>query len=210
MSPAPAKPVTFATVPTLWPGSTVVCLGTGPSLTEADVNACRDRVKVIAINDAFRLAPWADVLYACDHKWWNWHWHKGAKDFAGLKYALTAPAAIGRPGVQVLRNLGVDGVSMDPTGLRNGRNSGYQAINLAVLLGATRVLLLGYDMQADKARDHFFGRHPDHTKPPFAVCLPRFATLVKPLRALGVEVINCSRKTALTAFPRRPLEEVLS
>lgn len=201
-----SRPLAPIAVPKLWPGSTVVCLGTGPSLTAADVDACRGRAKVIAINDAYRLAPWADVLYACDYKWWGWH--KGVPSFSGLKYALTAPAAQW-PGVQVLRNLGVDGLSMEPTGLRNGRNSGYQAINLAVLLGATRVLLLGYDMQADKTRDHFFGRHPDHTKPPFSVCLARFTTLVKPLAALGVEVINCSRQTALTAFPRRPLEEVL-
>ncbi len=34
-------------------------------------------------------------------------------------------------------------------------------------------------------------------------------SLVKPLAKIGVEVINCSRKTALQAFPQGRLEDVL-
>lgn len=193
------------TVPRLCPGGTVVCLGSGPSLTPADVEAVHGHATVVAVNDCFRAAPWAEVLYACDGKWWFWHWTKGAQTFPGLKFALDAGAKK-YPGVQVLRNTGETGLELDPTGLRAGRNSGYQAINLAVHLGATRIVLLGYDMRGD----HFFGQHPDKSKPPFPVCLQRFATLVEPLKALGVEIVNCSRQTALTCFPRRPLEEVFS
>lgn len=193
----------IATVPRLWPGETVVCVGTGPSLTQADVDACRGRARVIVVNDAYRLAPWADLLYAADDKWWAWH--KGAPGFAGLKYTI-APCRHAWPGLQVLRNSGQHGLESNPSGLRTGYNSGYQAINLAVHLGASRVLLLGYDM----AGDHYFGSHPDRTRPPFAPCLKAFATLPDPLRAAGVEVVNCSRHTALTCFPRQPLREVLT
>jgi hypothetical protein len=104
-----------------------------------------------------------------------------------------------------LRNTGDTGLDVRPDCVRNGRNSGYQAINLAVHLGAARILLLGYDMQGD----HYFGHHPDQSRPPFGVCLKRFQTLVKPLRDLQVAVINCTRKTALTCFPCQPLEEAL-
>jgi hypothetical protein len=180
----------------------VVCLGTGPSLTRADVDYVRGKARVIAINDAYTLAPWADVLYACDSKWWLWH--KGAPTFAGLKFGLQ-PRATVWPSVTVLRSAGADGLELDPTGLRTGKNSGYQAINLAVHLGAARIVLLGYDM----AGDHFFGSHPDRTRPPFALSLRLFGTLVAPLRAAGVEIVNCTRRTALTAFPQAPLEEVL-
>jgi hypothetical protein len=193
----------------LCPGGTVVCLGSGPSLTVADVEYVRDKADaVIAVNDAVRLAPWADVLYACDAKWWFWH----EKDewlttFRGLRYALD-PVAKRYPGVVVLRNTGDRGLELDPTGLRAGRNSGYQAINLAVHLGARRVILLGYDMHGGGG-GHWFGSHPDGSRPPYAICLQRFATLVEPLAAAGVEVINCTPKSALTVFPRAPLREVL-
>jgi len=194
-------------VPVLCPGGTVVCLGGGPSLTREDVEACRGKATVLAINDAYRLAPWADVLYGADSKWWGWH--KGVSSFAGLKFSLQ-PDAGQWPGVQVLRNTGEGGLELDPSGLRTGRNSGYQAINLAVHLGATRVLLLGYDMgPGPKGETHWFGDHPDRNVSPYTTFLARFEAIVEPLRQLGVEVINCSRRTALTVFPCQPLEEAL-
>lgn len=196
------------TVPRLCPrGGTVVCLGSGPSLTQADVDAVRGKATVVAINDAFRLAPWAEVLYACDAKFYYWHWLKGAREFAGLKFALDA-AARRYSGVTVLKKTGETGLELDPTGLRAGRNSGYQAINLAVHLGAARIVLLGYDMRSN-GKDHFFGQHPDSSKPPFSICLQRFETLVEPLRAAGIEVVNCTPESALTCFPMRPLREAL-
>jgi hypothetical protein len=204
LNPQPAAaPDRRVSVPMLFPGATFVCLATGPSLTKADAAYCETRAGVtIAINDAYRLAPWANVLYACDAKWWRWH--KGVPTFTGLKYALEAGA--GRwPGVQVLHNTGRVGLETRAYGLRTGSNSGYQAINLARHLGARRILLLGYDMRGG----HFFGQHPDGTAPPFAVCLSHFHSLVKPLAAEGIEVLNCSRHTALEAFPRVPLEEAL-
>ena len=196
-----------ATVPRLCPGGTVVCLGSGPSLTPEDVDYVRGKATVIAVNDTFRLAQWADALYACDAKWWYWHWTKGAKDFPGLKFALEA--SVSRyPGVQVLQKTGETGLELNPTGVRAGRNSGYQACGLAYHFGAKRILLLGYDMRAN-GTDHYFGAHPDSSKPPFAVCLQRFATLVDPLKAAGVSVVNCTPTTALTCFPCAPLRETL-
>lgn len=202
--PRVQPPLPVVTVPKLWPQSTIVCLGSGPSLTQEDVNYCRDKARVIAVNDTYKLALWADVLYACDAKWWAWahnpKLHPRFPEFQGLKYALT-PNSARFPGVQVLKKTGIDGFEPNPTGLRTGRNSGFQAINLAVHLGASRIVLLGYDMGGK----HFFGNHPDGSAPPFADCIKRFATLVAPLAELGVEVINCTRKTALTAFPQRSL-----
>lgn len=191
-----------ASVPRLWPGETVVCVGTGPSLTPADVEACRGRARVIVVNNAYQIAPWADVLYAADEKWWAWH--QGAPPFEGLKYTID-PQRRAWPGLTVLRNAGPLGLESNPTGLRTGYNSGYQAINLAVHFGASRIVLLGYDMMGD----HFFGSHPDKTRPPFAPCLRAFATLPAPLTAAGVEVLNATRRTALTAFPCVALETIL-
>ncbi len=196
----------YATVPRSWVGETAVCLAGGPSLTQADVDACRGRARVIAVNDAYRLAPWADVLYACDYQWWRWH--DGVPSFTGPKYAIDARARK-YPGVHLLQNTGTDGIESSPSGLRTGRNSGYQAINLAIHFGVRRILLLGYDLQRTGGRSHWFGDHP-HGQPSLGLFIPAFVALSKTLRDLGVEIINCSRETALTCFPRQPIEVALS
>jgi hypothetical protein len=202
MSPKPPE----VTVPRLWPNGTIACLATGHSLTQADVDSVRGKVDgVIAISDAIDLAPWADVLYSCDGRWWTWR--KGMPSFLGLKYALKDDTRKFQTyGVQTLRHTGRQGLDRSPTSLRDGANSGYQAINLAVHLGAKRIILLGYDMHGT----HFFGKHPDGTNPNFSLCLSLFPGLVKPLAEAGVEVINCTRKTAITCFPRESLESVLA
>lgn len=196
-----------------WPGDTVVCLAGGPSLTAGDVDFCRGKARVVAVNDAYRLAPWADVLYACDFKWWEHH--QGVPLFAGLKLTLEAKAERW-DGVKALRRAGPDGLELDPaegiTTGGSGSNSGFQAINVAVQLGASRVVLLGYDMQlGPKGRSHWFGKHPRGLQKDacFSSFRSAFNSMVKPLRQAGVEVLNCSRETALTAFPRAALADVL-
>lgn len=192
----------YARVERLWPGETVVVLGTGPSLTRADVDFCRGKSRVIAVNNAFELAPWADAMYAADAKFWRWV--KGAPDFAGMKFTVE-PQKETWPGLQVLRNAGREGLANDPSALCTGYNSGYQAIGLATHLGASRVILLGFDMQGT----HYFGSHPDGTVPPFTLCLYAFSTLVEPIKAAGVDVVNCSRVSALESFRRGRLTEEL-
>lgn len=186
---------------------TWACVGTGPSLTDDDVQSLMGRVRVIAINDAVRLCPWADVLYACDGKWINQY--QGVPSFPREKYSMTVNSRR-YPAWVKLRNAGPVGLSRDPSSLCTGSNSGYQAINLAVHLGAARILLLGYDMQRHSGKSHFFGEHPQGWLPsPYKKFLQAFPSLVAPLAAAGVEVINCSRVTALTTFPRQDLATAL-
>ena len=199
-----------AIVPKLWPGETVVCIGAGPSLTPEDVAYCRGRVRVIAIKDAIRLAPWADLFYCSGgevvHTWWK---HHGASlSFDGPRYTLDPKAS---QYATVLQNTGMTGLETNPTGLRTGKNSGYQSVNLAYHLGAARVVLLGFDMFADHGRLRWFGEHPyPSTQPPFAEFLKCWPTIVEPLRAAGVDVVNASRKTALECFRRASLEKALA
>lgn len=199
-------------VPRLWPGATVVCLGTGPSLTAEDVTYCEGRAKVIAIKDAVRLAPWADVLYGAgdDNHGSTWWTHHGPSlTFAGLRYCLDPRAS---QWASVLARGPEMGLSDDPGALALGGHSGYQAINLAIHLGAERIVLLGYDMQARDGRQHFFGAHAhraaDHTLP-FDWFHYHWPSMVEPLQARGVQVLNASRESALTLFPRVSLTEAL-
>ena len=195
----------------VYAGQTVAILATGPSLSEADAWRVH-ALKVIAISDALRLPPRADVLYSSDARWWDHH----QPFFYGLKLGLAPAPAF--PGVFTLRPDTESVFSDDPTALATGRggdgyahynSSGYQAINLAVLLGAKRILLLGYDLRVADGKHHFFGDHPrafgqaDH----YASMRGAFIKLPQALAARGVEVINCTPGSALDYFPKLPLEQ---
>lgn len=193
----------------------MACLATGPSLTQADCDLLRGKVRVIAINDAHRLAPWADVLYSSDRRWWPYH--KAVPAFTGQKFGIGSGLQKrnpfpGLPEIRVLQNTGYSGIEVEPTGLRTGRNSGYAAVNLAVHFGAARILLLGYNMSHHHGA-HFFGDHPAVLRqnaglyPGFR---RSFDSMVEPLKTLGVEVINCTPNTSLHVFPERKLRDVLA
>lgn len=170
-------------------------------------------LRTIAVNDAVRLAPWADVLYSSDVPWWK-RFHRSGQTFAGLKYAASVGGRQLRddypwPDVTVLKNTGIAGLETNPNGLKNYNNSGGAAINLAVHFGAKRIVLLGYDMGlGPNHRKHFHGDVGNSS--PYADFRRHIATMVEPLKALNVDVINCSRHTKLLCFPRMDLEQALS
>jgi hypothetical protein len=210
-----------AVVPRLWPGETFAVIGGGSSLTAADCAYVRGKARVVAIKEAAVCslphitppAPWADVLYAADAKWWKFE--QGAPGFAGLKYGIEQEPGVTQrdwPGVQILRNTGSEGLELDPSGLKTGYNSGAQAINLAVHLGAAKIVLLGFDCwRGLSGQQNWFGPHPAHidSSTVYPVFLQGFASMVDPLKAAGVSVVNASRFTLLNAFPRVVLEEAL-
>lgn len=219
-------------------GGTVLILGSGPSLTQADVTyARRHTALTIAVNDSYYFAPDADVLYACDGRWWNWHQgcrtahiYQGRKfpAFTGrFRMSMTGLGSVTDPDILKLRQGPQTGLSLDPTKLATGKSSVYQAINLAVHLGATGAVLLGVDMKdgtihrdgAARPSAHFFGRHADDSKPPYQLCRQRFETLVLPLIEIGFTLVNCTPGSALTCFqmcelrdlfPERPSLEALA
>jgi hypothetical protein len=224
----------FSTVLPTWVGDTVVIIGGGPSLTPADVvlvQAAHTRgdVHCIVVNDAYLLAPWADVHYAADSHWHKWHTDGIARagytaeqvaalwaNFAGQKCSIqNSGGNITDHAVHMLRNKdfpnhGV-GLSLDPQALVTGRNSGFQALNLAVLAGAKRILLLGFDGQVAKdGKQHWFGDHPRPTPPAvYPLYRQAMSAAEHALQAQGVEVINCSPGSAIDSFPKMALEAVL-
>jgi len=198
---------TFVPVTPLWKNATCVCIASGPSLTPADVDYVRDKARVIVVNNGYQLAPWADVLWATDARWWRWH--KGAPGFNGLKFSLSVGGLNLPRDVHVLRNAGFSGWSTDPAAVYHGKNGGFCATQLAAHLGASRVILLGYDMQATNNRHHWHGEHPYHMPNPYTSWVRAFRDNAERARSAGLEIVNCTRETALTMFPRMPLEQAL-
>lgn len=203
-------------VPLLWPGATIVCIACGPSLTQADVDLVRraheaGQVRVIAINAAVRLAPWADVRYA--HHAVDWQRPEDAEilaNFKGLRYGVDGDAA--KLGVTLLRIENGGGLEMIRRDtIKHGKNSGYQSINVAVHLGARRIVLLGYDQKRNAENQlHFYPCNGRAGVNDFKEWARFFETLPAALKSAGVEVVNATRETSLTVFPRVPLEEALA
>lgn len=206
-----AEPVDPNPKPALdWCGETVFILASGPSLTMEQCEAVRGKGRVIAINTTFRLAPWADVLYACDSEWWA-EYYEEAKACTGQLWTQSV-GHVKRDGLNVVQARRSPGLSKDQTiHLGNGpSNSGYQAIGLAHLAGAKRIILLGYDMKAGKKKHHH-GDHPRHLNKslPFKAWIPQFDQLAKDLQEAGVEVLNATPGSALTCLPQVSLDECL-
>jgi hypothetical protein len=104
-----------------------------------------------------------------------------------------------------------EGLCKEPGMIFHGNNSGYQAVGLAYTWGASRVILLGYDMQYTGGRRHWFGDHPRGLNNATGLaCWQRsFPKLAADAEKVGLEIVNASRETALTCFPRMRLEDAL-
>jgi hypothetical protein len=209
-------------VPKMWKGETCFILAGGPSLKGFNSGVLRGRGRVITVNDSWRLAPWADANYFCDDQWWT---NQIAANRRSLEptphcfhemiyrgfWVAGSMAFKDHPQVRCLRLTGQQGLETDPTGLRHGSNSGYQAMGLAYHFGVSRIVLLGYDMNTQGARTHWHDEaRPDgFTSIVRNTMLPNFQTLVEPLAAAGVEVINATPDSELKCWPFQPLEALL-
>lgn len=174
----------------------VTVAATGPSLDPAK---CRGFV--IAVNDAYRLLPDADILYACDARWWDYH----NPQFKGQKWSSHNPSprindnkadAARKHGLHLVPGFDGEGFKLD-FGIHYGSNSGFQAVNLAIALGARRIRLVGFDMHGR----HFFGDHPKELgNPDFPTFIAAFERAAELLPS-HIEIVNCTPDSALTCFP---------
>lgn len=228
----------FSRVVRAWEGQTAVILGGGPSLTGYQIDAvwaahARGLVRCVAVNDAYLLAAFADVHYAADSHWHQWHTDGIAKPklgftaahvrerwagFAGQKCTIeNSGANVTDAAVHRLRNkhgptMHAMGLSDDPEALITGHNSGFQAMNLAVLAGAETIILLGFDgAPAEDGETHFHGGHPRPTPTDAYPLYRQSMTAARSgLRAAGVRVVNCSPGSKIDAFERGVLEDMLA
>ncbi|MCB1567830.1 MAG: hypothetical protein KDI69_03295 [Xanthomonadales bacterium] len=192
-----------------WHGEIVVVAASGLSLDQSDLELVRGRARLIVINSSWKMAPWADALYGCDEHWWR---KKGPtpEQFAGLRFI----------GMREFPGCVSCGVASGEGFMRwcgerlgSGWNSGFQALNLAAVSGARRVVLTGYDLQRTDEQSHWHGDHGDGLNNPSARTLEGFRQWIDQaapdLEAHGVEVVNATRNTALRAYWRASMETAL-
>ena len=173
---------------------------------------------IIAVQDAWRLVPWADVLYGCDPHWWEYHKGTG---FKGEKWSThnhkseeletnDKSKAHDQYGVRCVLGCMGNEFSLDPAVIHFGNNSGFQAINLAILFGCTHITLIGFDMRAVDGKSHFFGNHPQELQT--GIDYERFVKYYDcAARKLPdhIRIVNATPDSALRCFPMMSLEKAM-
>lgn len=196
-----------------WRGECVAIVASGPSAKTAPVQLLRDRINIIAVNDSWKLVPFADILYGCDLGWWDYY--KGVKEFNGLKLTHDATAArVHNLHKVTIANAASNEILTDqPAHLGAGGNGGFQMLNLAVQFGGTGIMLIGVDCDIEHG-SHWHGRHPVPLNNPAQTNVTRwrqaFEGSAKPLAKLGIDVVNCSLVSKLTCWPKITIEQALA
>lgn len=141
------------------------------------------------------MAPECHYLFAADYAWWQ-KYHDD----------IDIPAQLWTVSGRAKNCFGLNFYNPPSEG---AFNSGQRAIQLAAHLGASRIILLGYDCSLESGA-HWHGEHPVGMHNPIPGEVERwhtdFSLLVDELP--GVEIINCSRRTALTCFHQQPPEKI--
>lgn len=204
----PLKP-NWPPVQKIWPGQMVCIVGSGQSARAEEIQfAQRNGCRVIAINTSFRLVPDADLLYGADRNWWNQYAYPpdhglSWKNCPGIKVSAEETSY---NQVVAIPYKHQEGLSLNQNYIHTGGMgkgfSGFQAINLAILLGARKVLLFGYD----SCGEHWHGPHPAGLNNPdenkFHQWPETMQTMTTQLDECGVEVVNCSIQSKIECFPK--------
>jgi hypothetical protein len=166
----------------------------------------------MVINESFLLCPWADYLYAADHRWWDYYAEEVVKKFQGESYTVSERAIEHPPYPKYLKweNKEDSGGGLCPEKgkVYAGGHGGHQAASLAYQLGYDRIVLLGFDMKPG----YWFGDsiRPAHLR--VEQSYPHFANTMKTLHdellEHGVILYNCT-PGSLMDIPYTDLESVL-
>jgi hypothetical protein len=201
-----------------WVGETCFIIAGGPSVATQPYERLRGR-KVIIINSSYERAPWADILVFHDERWWREHKDKLLPVFAGQIF--TTWPSINHPRVVRLRNSkpqrqarGAEPLPLklsdDPRAVPMRRTSITAALNIAVLKGATSIVIMGADGKfgPNGERNH----HRPHKWRHNDGCWDRHYAELKPLAAeltaRGIDVRNASPGSAWDLWPIVTLESI--
>lgn len=202
-------------------GQDVFIVAGGYSVNDINLNYLHDK-NTVAINDSYKILPNATALFWCDNSWCG-------REFDGLKLHQTklrfhsmhhgaghiANDVKAPGGATVVHRTGEYGFDPNVDHVM-GNNGGVQCLNLVINMGAKRIYLIGYDMRDDplkRGKTHFHNHHilPIRHDTYSRLFIPSMVALDKEVRRLGinVEIINCSRTSAITCFKKEIVKELV-
>ncbi|VGO14734.1 hypothetical protein PDESU_03303 [Pontiella desulfatans] len=190
-------------------GGTVYILGGGPSFDPAQhAEALRGKM-VIGCNEAFKLgAELVDWCHFTDLQWWIEH-QSELEAYTGT--VTTCQKLVTDERIKLLGGMGSGVEFEDSSRIGINRNSGLGAMNIAVHLGAVRIVLLGFDMCGQSDAHHWYEREERGSKDGTYRMHRKYALSVwEDLEAHGgIEVVNASPNSTLPFWPKTTIEEVL-
>lgn len=196
-------------IPKIWSGRTVVILGSGPSISNLDLNLIFGKYRTIGVNHSFKLGP-VDMLWFGDFGWYAAN-KADIHAFGGFK-ATCCPQMPDKPWPdikKIKRQSKVSGLTTDRSDTVTwNSNSGTSAINVAYHLGATRVLLAGFDMIAKSSTHHWHNFYKGKIRRNFDNHLKHYDAVARDAQAVGLEILNLNPNSAIKQFPFATLEKL--
>jgi hypothetical protein len=195
-----------------WTNETCVIVASGPSATSVDLRPAIGETKFVVVNNSWRLAPWADYLFAADYKWWQGC--NGCSDFAGWKVTTDRRAAEIKEWnlLRLVALLSDDRIQTTGTVVGWGGNSGFQALNMVVLFKCTRIILVGFDATIRHGL-HWHDPYDRVSENPTSNKTLRWQRSIDgaavSLGGIGVRVINCSDISRIKKYPKMSFEDAL-
>ncbi len=205
----------YYSIPRVFEDQTVFVIGGGPSIKHTNLKLVKDR-NVLGCNDAFRLGTWVDWIIFADKRWWVWN-HEELEKWPNRDHALCLvpqlmDAREAYPWLKfVRRDEARFGLSVEQDTICWNRGCGGAAINAAYLLGARRIVLLGFDMRVVENKHNWHDYHQKEERPKIYQnsMMPFLKPMSDAMKVTGLEIVNCTPGSALNLFPERRLEEIL-
>ena len=193
-------------------GMTVTLIGGGPSHADIDLSILKGH-PFIAINSACRkvrpIATDDDILYFSDNSW--------AERFDRLLRTWPGPIVTSNRNAKarlgaLVRRLEIEAITREIQIMsdRVQASSGHTAACLAVIMGARRIVLCGFECRALGGKTHGHGDYQLHDLSVFDErFLPGWRALAVAFAERGVEVINATPESSIIDFPFASLAEAL-
>lgn len=223
----------------IWNGTDVFIIGGGASLIQQfniPVDLCKKvrtgqsrsivyseylkslhNKNVIGVNVAYALGDWVDICFFGDA---GFHWisKEHLKEYKGILVSCHEKFKNSDSVIYYERDKKRYGISRNESQVCWNDNSGGAAVNLAVHMGAKRIILVGFDMAVDsEGNEHWHNEYKltnkgNHNSPNRIVDYSKFKrafeAITSDLKELGISIYSLGDKTALNGVVPIKLEDL--
>lgn len=170
---------------------------------------------VIAVNMAYQLGPWIDVLFFGDDGYWT---NNKAKILAFPGLRITCAKNIEwmyqrRVKVMTRDPRKTSGISDSPKTVSWNKNSGGAAISVAAHFGVKQIILLGFDMKLDEGKNQhwhkFYGGNPKTVGATFKIHKRGFPAIAEDAKRMGIEILNANPDSNIEEFKKIKIKDIL-
>jgi len=203
--------------PVDWGDRPAIIVGTGPSLAGFDHDRLRGLGNVLAVKEAVWDLPFADACFGLDLPWMRRQGDRLIDVAARMQLYLAIPPVGLPPGhrpipgaIHLVRRRTCNQFSEDPAEVESGGNSGFGAVNVALLKGARTIVLFGFDYtHGHYCPDRYAHQRPDHNARYWPRWGDNFRITLPQLAGMGASVLNASPGSTVDAFPKVTIDEAV-